>query len=217
MGSRRKTLVPSDIDRLITLVRTHRHPERDLVLLLLSVEAGLKATQIANLRWEMVSDLPGKLGYKLHLDQLPGKRTQASVNLIAGKLGPALRQLKGRKEMTGPVISSDQGEPLQRDSIVKWFRRIYDRGGLKDFTSRTGWTTAVVQGIRLELFTTRDISNLAIRYGFRSVRALYPYFQTFIEDDPGRWAHQSRRWRPPARYRRLHNFLQIDQCLEKMD
>jgi integrase len=47
--------------------RCRRYPERDRVMVLLSVRAGLRAKEIAMVTWDMVTDAEGNVGEALNL------------------------------------------------------------------------------------------------------------------------------------------------------
>src|SRR5262249_49264228 len=46
---------------------TRRYPLRDRVIILLSVRAGLRAKEISNIRWSMVTDAQGAVTNTIHL------------------------------------------------------------------------------------------------------------------------------------------------------
>ena len=52
-------LSPGDLRRLMTVARRGRQPERDRVMVLLDMRAGLRAFEIAGLTWAMVLDANG--------------------------------------------------------------------------------------------------------------------------------------------------------------
>ena len=51
----------AELQRLLNYVSHSRHPERDRVMVLLSFRAGLRAKEIAQLTWSMVTDTTGEL------------------------------------------------------------------------------------------------------------------------------------------------------------
>src|SRR5438093_10400552 len=61
-GKQAKILAADQIDDLLLFAETTRYPLRDRVIVLLSVKAGLRAAEIANLTWEMVLDPYGAIG-----------------------------------------------------------------------------------------------------------------------------------------------------------
>ena len=65
-----------------------RYPLRDRVMVLLSIRAGLRAKEIAMLRWSMVTDAEGNVGDALHL---PNK---ASKGKNGGRTVPLRAELR---------------------------------------------------------------------------------------------------------------------------
>lgn len=64
-----------------------RYPERDRVIILLSVKAGLRAKEIAGLTWSMVTDAEGTLGDAIHLPNSASKGRNGGRTI---PLNPAL-------------------------------------------------------------------------------------------------------------------------------
>ena len=54
IGKRAKILGPAHVEDLLFFAQHTRHPVRNRVIVLLSVKAGLRAAEIANLDWAMV-------------------------------------------------------------------------------------------------------------------------------------------------------------------
>jgi len=67
LAKQAKTLTDKQIKRALAEVATHRYPERDRVMVLLSVKGGLRAKEIAMVTWGMVTDAGGNVGDALHL------------------------------------------------------------------------------------------------------------------------------------------------------
>jgi integrase len=55
-------LSDQQIEDLIAYTSTTRNPERNRVIVLLSIKAGLRAGEIAKLTWDMVLDPIGEVG-----------------------------------------------------------------------------------------------------------------------------------------------------------
>ena len=66
VGKRAKVLSPDNIEDLLVFARQTRHPIRNQVLVLLSVKAGLRAGEIANLTWPMLKRIPIIWKHSLH-------------------------------------------------------------------------------------------------------------------------------------------------------
>ena len=60
-GKQAKILSDDQVERLLLFASTTRNPIRNRVLVLLSLKAGLRAGEIANLTWPMVLDPAGDI------------------------------------------------------------------------------------------------------------------------------------------------------------
>ena len=61
VGKRAKILGSGHVEDLLFFARHTRHPIRNQVIVLLSLKAGLRAAEIANLTWDMVVDPTGEI------------------------------------------------------------------------------------------------------------------------------------------------------------
>jgi integrase len=67
LGKQAKVLTERQIKATLSAVADRRYPERDRVMVLLSVRAGLRAKEIAKVQWGMVTDAEGEVGDALRL------------------------------------------------------------------------------------------------------------------------------------------------------
>ena len=74
--------------------RRRRYPDRNRVMVLLSVKAGLRACEIARLTWPMVTDARGKIGTVLELPARAAKMGGGRRIPIHPDLRRALIELK---------------------------------------------------------------------------------------------------------------------------
>ena len=66
-GKQAKVLSPREINQMLTHIKHTRYPQRNKVMFLLSVKAGLRAKEISNVTWAMVTDASGHMSDTLHL------------------------------------------------------------------------------------------------------------------------------------------------------
>src|SRR6516162_5668009 len=62
-----KILTDKQVALALAAVATRRYPLRDGVIILLSVRAGLRAKEISNIRWSVVTDAEGAITDTIHL------------------------------------------------------------------------------------------------------------------------------------------------------
>jgi integrase/recombinase XerD len=66
-GKRAKILATADVGDLVVYAGCTRNPLRNTVIVLLSAKAGLRASEIANLTWDMVVDANGQVSGLIEL------------------------------------------------------------------------------------------------------------------------------------------------------
>ena len=90
---RAKILSANNVEDLLVFARQTRHPIRNQVLVLLSVKAGLRAGEIANLTWPTLIEPTGEIGTSLELQDRAAKKGSGRVIPIHPDLRVALFKL----------------------------------------------------------------------------------------------------------------------------
>jgi integrase/recombinase XerD len=128
--------------------KTHpRFPERNTALILVSLNLGLRASEIAALRWSMVLDIEtGDVGSVLRLPDSICKWGSGGTLPLSKTVQNALQTLlvrtreEGSVEPDHHVFTSQKGrrgEGLQTQSVVDLFKRIWTAAG-SDGSSHSG-------------------------------------------------------------------------------
>ena len=86
LGKQAKVLNKHQINMMLNHLSTTRHPVRNQLIFLLSVKSGLRAKEIASLRWEMLVDATGSIGTSLHLTDDASKGN-------GGRIVPSIKML----------------------------------------------------------------------------------------------------------------------------
>jgi hypothetical protein len=144
-GKQAKVLSASQIDCLLAFAETTRQPVRDRVIVLLSVKAGLRAGEIANLTWDMVLDSAGDIGAAIELHDWAAKKGGDRLIPVHADLVAAPRALRAITPGIGPVIQSARGGAMRPVSIVNWFAGTYRATGLDGCSSRSGRRTFITR------------------------------------------------------------------------
>src|ERR1700693_3319480 len=95
VGKRAKILSPAHVDDLLFYAQQTRYPVRNQAIVLLSVKAGLRAAEIANLTWAMVMDPTGEIATTLELWDCVAKKRSGRVIPLHAALRDALIELRG--------------------------------------------------------------------------------------------------------------------------
>ena len=94
IGKRAKILAQSHVEDLLFFAQHTRHPTRNQAIVLLSLKAGLRAAEIANLSWDMVVDPTGEIATTLELQDRVAKKGSGRVIPIHPDLREALLKLR---------------------------------------------------------------------------------------------------------------------------
>lgn len=174
-----KAVEPGDVRRLLDHVKGRRHACRDRVIVLLSFKAGLRAAEIAGLRWSMVLASDGQLGQHLAVSRHIAKYASGRDIPLHVDLARALKRLHAHqgRPRDGPVILSERGGHMTPRSIVNWFGYVYAELGLAGCSSHSGRRTFITTAARVLAATggsLRDVQELA---GHRALTTTERYIQ----------------------------------------
>ena len=168
LNKQAKTLTPKQTQRLLDHVSHTRYPDRNRVIVLLSFKAGLRAVEIAGLRWSMVTDASGELADHIALPNrvAKGKSGGRTIPMNAG-LHAALLALReavpDKVRADWPIAYSERGG-YSGASIVNLFDRWYRELGLRGASSHSGrrtFITAAAKKIVEAGGSLRDVQQLA--------------------------------------------------------
>src|ERR1700719_1547687 len=107
-GRQAKILSKDSCDDLLVFASTTRRPLRNRLIVLLSIKAGLRAAEIANLTWEMVLTPTGEISSAIELHDRVAKKSGGRLIPIHSELREALSESRRQTEVSGPVIHSQR-------------------------------------------------------------------------------------------------------------
>src|ERR1017187_3085878 len=174
IGKRAKILAQAHVEDLLFLHT--RHPIRNQVIVLMSLKAGLRAAEIANLTWDMVVDPTGEIATTLELRDRVAKKGSGRVIPIHPDLRVALMQLRADHCGTGgAVIQSERGGPMRPIAIVCWFAKAYRAIGLTGCSSHSGRRTFITRAARLVHKAGASLRDVQLLAGHRSLLTTQRY------------------------------------------
>jgi integrase len=152
LGKQAKILTKPQADAVLAYLSTTRYPLRDRVIFLLSVKAGLRAKEIASLRWEMITDAEGHLCDLISLTDNASKGRGGRSIPINKDLKIALEALKKETEkLVRPspfVVISERGSQTSASVIVNKFAGWYRALGFIGASSHSGRRTFITNAAR---------------------------------------------------------------------
>ena len=178
LGKQAKILNRQQIDALLHHVGKRRNGLRNQVIVLLSVRAGLRAKEVANLRWSMIVGADDEVGDYIHLTDEASKGRSGRVIPINKQLRASLIELHG-KDRGEWVIHTERAGRTSAQAVVNLFQRWYRDLGLVGCSSHSGRRTFITNAAR-KISTVggslRDVQHLA---GHSSLQTT----QRYIEGD----------------------------------
>jgi integrase len=155
------------------------HGERNAALILISCTLGLRAGEIAALKWGMLLGEDGKVGTILNLPNEVAKWGSGASLPLNKPLKNALEALWEVQESktainNAPIFKSQKGSGLTRQSIVDLFRIIWSKAGI-DGSSHSGrrfFITKAARNVSAVGGSLRDVMALA-RHKHLSTTQLY--------------------------------------------
>ena len=155
LGKQAKTLTKSQVDAVTAFLLTRRHGLRDQTVFLLSVKAGLRAKEIANLKWEMVVGPDGEVGSAIHLPNIATKGNSGRIIPLNKQLRANLIQLLGQantdkffKIEDSFVVTTERSDRTSPQAVVNMFKRWYYDIGLLGCSSHSGRRTFITNAAR---------------------------------------------------------------------
>ena len=151
LGKQAKILTDKQVALALAAVATRRYPLRDRVIILLSVRAGLRAKEVSNIRWSMVTDAQGAVTDTIHLvnGASKGKRGGREIPM-AKDLRRALVELQAFKSGAPDdrIIFSERDIGISPKALAIWFLTLYRDLGLKGASSHSGRRTFITKAAK---------------------------------------------------------------------
>jgi integrase/recombinase XerD len=174
-GKQAKILFDHHVHALLAHAQASRYPVRNRVIILLSVKAGLRAGEIANLTWPMVVDPTGEVATHIELHDEAAKNRRGRRVPIHPGLRDALIRWREVSDNSRHVIVSERGGGLTPSSVVNWFNGAYREVGLAGCSSHSGRRTFITRAARQVHQVGGSLRDVQILAGHRSIQTTERY------------------------------------------
>lgn len=156
LGKQAKVLTKQQVDSLYLSLSLTRNPDRNRLILMLSVKAGLRAKEIAGLTWGMVMDASGNLADQIALENIASKGASGRFIPINQQLKQELRrELDSILENKNPqdllnqrIVQTQRGKQTTPQVIVNMFKGWYTRAGMVGCSSHSGRRTFITNAAK---------------------------------------------------------------------
>lgn len=186
LAKQAKILSKPQQEAVLAFLGSTRYPARDRLIFLLSVRAGLRAKEIAALKWEMITDAEGELNDVIALtnEAAKGRRGGRAIP-IAKDLKAALKAWKAEPEgdhrKSPYVVTSERGLSTSSYAIVNKFAGWYRALGFTGASSHSGRRTAITNWARRISTVGGSLRDVQILAGHSALSTT----QRYIEADAG--------------------------------
>jgi integrase/recombinase XerD len=186
LSKQAKILSKKQIDQLLWYVGTNRNAMRNRIIVLLSVRAGLRAKEIAGLKWSMITDADGEISDSIHLTDEASKGKSGRIIPLNMKLRHELEDWReheakrhGFNVATSYVISTERAGKTSAQAIVNMFSAWYVETGLVGCSSHSGRRTFITNAARQITTVGGSLRDVQMLAGHSSLAVT----QRYIEGD----------------------------------
>lgn len=140
LGKQAKILTEAQVRAALAAAK----PPFDRVMVVLSVRAGMRACEIANLTWDMVCNSDGEVGDTIALENKASKGKRGGREIpMHPDVQAELRALEGPRE--GHIVRDYRGRRMNRKAVVVRFYRLYKSLGFQGVSSHSGRRTFITK------------------------------------------------------------------------
>ena len=186
LSKQAKILSKKQIEQLLWYVGTNRNAMRNRIIVLLSVRAGLRAKEIAGLKWSMITDADGEISDSIHLTDEASKGKSGRIIPLNMKLRHELEDWReheakrhGFNVATSYVISTERAGKTPAQAIVNMFSAWYVETGLVGCSSHSGRRTFITNAARQITTVGGSLRDVQMLAGHASLAVT----QRYIEGD----------------------------------
>jgi integrase len=163
------------------LIQQTRYPVRNRAIFLLSVKAGLRAKEIAELTWDMVTDAEGKLGHAMHLRDEASKGASGRVIPLNKELRDALLKLHDQRSTSPYAITTERSQHTSASAIVNLFAAWYSAAGLQGCSSHSGRRTFITNAARTISTVGGSLRDVQMLAGHSALSTTQRYIEADAE------------------------------------
>jgi integrase len=182
MGKQAKIINEHQLQALLAWLETRKHATQNRLIVLLSFKAGLRAKEIASLKWSMVMTADGAIGDHIHLTNEASKGKSGRIIALNKELK---KQLIKAREIDGiniadagrSVIKTQRGQGTTAQVIVNSFAEWYRKLGFVGCSSHSGRRSFITQAARKASLVGRSLRDVQALAGHASLTTTSRYIE----------------------------------------
>lgn len=181
-----KTLTERELKRVLDYIASQRHAARNRAMILCTVHAGLRVSEVAALRYSDVvaADSTIRSEFLLTADQAKGghERTVFIGERLKKELAAYVKTLKRRDKESLALFHTQKRDHFSANTLCQHFHWLYKRAGIEGASSHSGRRTFITN-LAAKGVGVRVLASLA---GHRSISTTQSYID--VNDDQKRKA-----------------------------
>lgn len=189
LGKQAKVLSKQQIDLVYSFLSMTQDVDRNRLIFLLSTKAGLRAKEIADLRWSMVLDADGNVVDQLSLENRASKGSSGRViplnKQLKTHLVNALKNISAGSTTTAihksKIIQTQRGNGTSAQVIVNMFQGWYAKAGLFGCSSHSGRRTFITNAARRISTVGGSLRDVQCLAGHSSLQTTQRYIDSDSE------------------------------------
>ncbi len=137
-----KVLTAAEMKRLLAVIASRRHAERNRLAMMFSHLAGLRVGEIAGLRFDDVLETDGSATDRIHINPAIAKGGVGRTVFVNKRLQREIRRyleaLSALPGASAPLFRTQKNGAFSPNTLCQLFGELYRRAGIKGATSNSG-------------------------------------------------------------------------------
>jgi integrase len=181
LGKQSKVLSDKQVESMADYLSKGRNGIRNHSVMLLSVKAGLRAKEIAFLKWSMLVGPDGQLGETINLTDAASKGTSGRIIPINRTLRQSLAALLDQEskvpgfKSSWQVVRSERSEVVSAQTVVNMFQRWYRDLGYVGCSSHSGRRTFITNTSRKISLVGGSLRDIQVLAGHKNLQTTQRY------------------------------------------
>lgn len=179
IGKQAKVLTKKQSEMVLTHLAQHtQNGLRNQLIFLLSIKSGLRAKEIANLKWVMVLDCDGVVGDTINLPNSSSKGNSGRIIPLHVKVRELLITMLKHTPIASPdenIIKSQRSKSVSAQVIVNMFQGWYREMGLIGCSSHSGRRTFITDIAKKVSQVGGSLRDIQIMVGHSSLQTTQRY------------------------------------------
>lgn len=184
LGKQAKIMTKAQQDAVLGFLSTTAQADRNRVIFLLSMRAGLRAKEIANVTWSMITDSEGQITDCLNLQDIASKGRSGGAVWLNSDLKTALvkyQSVCGSVNQSDTVIKSYRSKSMSAQQIVNMMRSWYLALGFNGCSSHSGRRTFITNAAKKISSVGGSIRDVQMLARHSSLQMTQRYIEADVE------------------------------------